>query len=364
MTGQFRNLILLLLATMLGMLLWFMAAAVLPDMAAEAGLGEDRLAWLSSIVPAGFGIGALIFALLGIPDRFDPRRVFAVCAGSAAIANAALLWVPIGGGFAIGLRFATGFLLAGTWPLSMKIAVGLSVRNRGFLMGTLVGALVAGQAAPYLLAYAGGADWRLALILGSGLTVLGAVAIMATSLGPHHAKAGSFRVSAIAAASFSQHMEPDAAIALGKLTAFFCILAATPACVWTGFLADRQGKAGVAAGALAVSGTAAILTALTFGGAVWLTMILLLIWGASVVPDSPQFSALVADHAPPELTGSLLTFQASLGFMMTTLTVQLAPVVAGSFGWPVLIVILALGPVFGLVVMRPLFGASFTVSRE
>jgi hypothetical protein len=50
--------------------------------------------------------------------------------------------------------------------------------------------------------------------------------------------------------------------------------------------------------------------------------------------------------------------------MMTTLTVQLAPVVAGSFGWPVLIIILALGPVFGLVVMRPLFGASFTVSRE
>ncbi len=376
----------LLVATMSGMSLWFMAAAVLPDMAAEAGVTEADLAWLSSVVPAGFGLGAMGFALLGIPDRFDPRRVFAACAAGVAVLNAALLWVPIGGAAAIALRFATGALMAGTWPVSMKIAVGWSVEKRGLLMGTLVGALVVGQAAPYLLAWFGGTDWRLALTLGSVLSAAGGVVILLTGLGPHHVRAAAFRTRAIAlawtdwriraailgylghmwefiafwawvgtatAVSYSASMGAEDASSLGKLTAFLCILAAAPVCVWSGRIADRIGKARVAATALAVSGSAAVLTALSFGGPVWLTFALVIVWGAAVVPDSPQFSALVADFAPPELTGSLLTFQASLGFLMTTLTVQAAPVVAGALGWPALLAILALGPVAGLLGFRP-----------
>jgi predicted MFS family arabinose efflux permease len=160
-------------------------------------------------------------------------------------------------------------------------------------------------------------------------------------------------VGVFAAVSYSNHMDPEGARSLGKLTGFLCILAAAPACVWGGLFADRIGKGRVAAGALAISGSAAVLSALTFGGPVWLTFLLLVVWGAAVVPDSPQFSALVADFAPPELAGSILTFQAALGFTMTTFTVQMAPLVAGGFGWPVLLVLLALGPVFGLIAMRP-----------
>lgn len=386
MRSQKASMAFLLVATMSGMTLWFMTAAVLPDMAAEAGLKDADLAWLSSVVPAGFGLGALAFALFGIPDRFDPRLVFASCAAGIALVNAALLAVPIGGALAILLRFAAGVLMAGTWPVSMKIAVGWSVRRRGLLMGGLVAALVAGQAAPYLLAWLGGTDWRLAIALGSLLAALGGAVILMTSLGPHHARATAFRTRAIALAwtdrniraailgylghmwefiafwawvgvaasvSYSASMEADEAASLGKLTAFLCILAAAPACVWTGMVADRLGKGRIAAAALIVSGSAAVLTALTFGGPVWLTFVLIVIWGAAVVPDSPQFSALVADFAPPELAGSLLTFQASLGFMMTTLTVQATPLVAEAFGWPILMVLLALGPAFGLWAMRP-----------
>ncbi len=105
------------------------------------------------------------------------------------------------------------------------------------------------------------------------------------------------------------------------------------------------------------SGAAAVLTAIAFGGPVWLTFALIVIWGAAVVPDSPQFSALVADHAPPELAGSLLTFQASLGFLMTTITVQAAPSIAEALGWPAVLALLALGPAFGLWGMRPVLHA-------
>ncbi|CAN0553682.1 unnamed protein product, partial [Laminaria digitata] len=215
---------------------------------------------------------------------------------------------------------------------------------------------------------------------------VGAISALVTSLGPHHACASSFRTSVLTLAwtdrriraavlgylghmwefiafwswvgvmtalSYASSMDQADATSLGKLTAFLCILAASPACLLTGLVADKVGKARVAASALSVSGTAAVLTALTFGGPPYLTFSLVLLWGAAVVPDSPQFSAIVADNAPPEAVGSLLTFQASLGFLLTVLTVQMAPVIAEAAGWPVLILILALGPVFGLWAIRP-----------
>ena len=162
-------------------------------------------------------------------------------------------------------------------------------------------------------------------------------------------------IGAAATASFAMTMPEEGAVSLGKLAAFMCVAAGAPACIWGGALADRIGKARVAAAALLISGSAAILTALSFGGPVWLTLVLVVIWGAAVIPDSPQFSAIVADNAPPELVGSLVTFQASLGFLLTAFTVQVAPMVAEMFGWPVLLSILAAGPIVGLIGMRPLF---------
>ncbi|SHG34688.1 MFS transporter [Cognatishimia maritima] len=382
-----RSIGLLLFATMAGMSLWFMGAAVIPDMAREAGLEDGQLALLSSVVPAGFALGAMGFAISGVPDRFDPRHVFAVCATVTAVLNAIFIFVPIGTPAAGIIRFLSGIAMAGTWPLSMKIAVGWSVTRRGTLMGTLVGALVIGQAAPYLMAWIGGTDWRLALWMGSGLALLGAAAALLTQLGPHHVRAARFDsralyvawqmpqlrrailgylchmwefiafwswVGVFAAISFSASMPEEDAQALGKLAAFLCIIAAAPACALGGVLADRIGKAHVAATALILSGTAALLTALTFGGPVWITFALLILWGAAVVPDSPQFSAIVADYAPAEIAGSVLTLQASLGFLLTALTVQIAPSIAAIAGWPAVMVLLAMGPVAGVWVSAPL----------
>jgi hypothetical protein len=76
-----------------------------------------------------------------------------------------------------------------------------------------------------------------------------------------------------------------------------------------------------------------------------------ILWGISVVPDSAQFSALVADASVPEQAGSLLTFQTALGFALTFGTVQVTPVLAATLGWPVVLAGLALGPAFGITAM-------------
>src|SRR5690606_38139863 len=184
-------------AQVAAMSLWFISAAVLPDMLREAPITPTSQALLSSAVQAGFVLGALGSAVLGVADRFDPRRVLALSAGLAAAANIALLAVPIGGAAAVALRFATGALLAGVYPVGMKLAVGWGSHDRGFLVGLLVGALTLGNASPHLVAWAGGTEWRMAVVATSAAAGLGGLLVLAAGLGPHHSTSPGFDVRAL-----------------------------------------------------------------------------------------------------------------------------------------------------------------------
>jgi len=114
------------------------------------------------------------------------------------------------------------------------------------------------------------------------------------------------------------------------------------------------GKARVAGFCMILSAGAAFGTAFTFGGHPALSIFFVMLWGAFVIPDSAQFSALVADAAPAERVGSLMTFQTALGFLLTAVTVQGAPVAAGYLGWPATLALLGIGPVLGVEAMRRL----------
>lgn len=356
MIGETKRaaILLLIVAEAVGMNLWFTSAAVLPDLAREGGIPIGQQALLSSGVQAGFVAGALIVSISGIADRFDPRRVFAVSAVTAAAANLLILVPPLGDNLAAASRFLTGALLAGVYPVGMKIAVGWGVRDRGLLVGLLVGGLTLGKSMPYLAAFFGGADWRLAIVVTSLVAAAGGLLVLAVKLGPHHAPSPRFEpgairlawkeprirrayigylghmwelfamwawIAAAATASYAVTMEQADAESFAKLTAFLAIALGGVVCILAGAIADRVGKAEVAIAALAVSGSTAILTAVSFGGPVWITFVLILIWGIAIIPDSAQFSAIVADNTPSHLVGSLLTFQTALGFGLTIVTV-------------------------------------------
>ncbi|WP_208988334.1 MFS transporter [Labrenzia sp. VG12] len=385
--GKWRSLSLLMLAEIAGMSLWFMSAAILPDLTREFAISDFAQAALSSAVQIGFVVGAIVSALFGLADRFDPRRVFAICAILAALFNSSLLVFEPGGPVTIFARFATGVLLAGVYPVGMKIAVGWGQKDRGLLVGTLVGALTFGSAAPHLLALLGGADWRWSLIVASLASAAGGVLCLLVGLGPFHAKAPRMKVKAIftawtnrkiryayagylghmwelyamwawigvaLAVSFSAHMPQESALSLARLIAFLTIAAGGVASILAGLAADRVGKANIAILAMAVSGSAALASAVSFGGPVWLTVFCVLVWGAAILPDSAQFSALVADYAEQDQAGSLMSFQTALGFALTFFTVQLTPLGAELIGWPGVFALMAIGPALGILGMMRL----------
>jgi MFS family permease len=161
-------------------------------------------------------------------------------------------------------------------------------------------------------------------------------------------------IAAATAVSYSVSLGESEAEQLSKLTAFVAIAAGGLACVFAGSVADKIGKAEVTIIAMAISGIAAILTAVTFGGPVWITFGIVVVWGISIIPDSAQFSALVADASPPDQVGSLMTLQTALGFALTFITVQMAPALASGFGWPLVLGGLAIGPVLGIAAMLKL----------
>lgn len=379
--GKAGSMALLMLAQVLVLSLWFISAATMPGMLAEVAISPARQAALSSGVQIGFVGGALVSAVLGLADRFDPRALFAGCAVLAAAANAALPVLPVGGDLAIALRVLTGLSLAGVYPVGMKMAAGWGLRDRGFLVGLLVGALTLGSSLPHLLAGLGGADWRVTVYLSAGGALIGGVVVLAVALGPYHARAQGFSLRAVtlawtdrrirrayggylghmwelyalwawmpvaAAASFAGRMSVAEAQGLATWVTFAAIGLGAVSAVWAGWVAGRFGKANVALWSLVASLLAGLATAASFGGPWGLTAGLFVLWGIAVIPDSAQFSALVADAAPPELAGSLMTLQTALGFLLTFGTVQLAPVLAAEVGWQAVLAALALGPALGI----------------
>jgi MFS family permease len=377
------------LAELLGMTLWFSATAVAAPIAAEFGLTNRGAAWLTMAVQVGFVSGTLVSGLLNLPDRINARRLFALGALAGAGANLA---VTVAGSAtsAVLWRFATGAALACVYPPGMKIAAGWTIARRGTALGLLVGALTLGSAAPHLLAaYVPAAAWRSVLTVASALAVAGAaIVVLLVRDGPYVTASAPFdpraartivrlpaaRLATLgylghmwelyamwawigvfaAAGAAAQGAETAGAARWGSIVAFLAVASGAPACVAAGVWGDRLGKAGVARLAMIGSAACALATPALYSAAPAWLLALAVIWGATIVADSAQFSALVADASPPEHVGTALTLQTCAGFLLTIVTIRLTPVVADLVGWRWTFWLLAPGPILGAMAMKKL----------
>ncbi|MBA2963515.1 MULTISPECIES: MFS transporter [Ramlibacter] len=380
-----RVLPVIVLSQFAGTSLWFAVNAVLPDLQRNWALPATALATLTSSVQLGFVAGTLAFALLMLADRFRPTRVFLACSLLGALCNAVLVLVPPSFGLLVALRFAVGFLLAGIYPVGMKIAASWYREGLGAALGVLVGALVLGTALPHglraLAADAGGAaaPWQLVILAVSLFAALGGIAT--AWLVPDQPRTVGTRVTPRALAAiwseprlrasvfgyFGHMWELYSFYALAPVIiavrwqgtrvsalAFWAIGAGALGCIAGGLLARRLGSARIAQWQLATSGCCCLLAPVLLQAPAPLFVAWLLLWGTTVVGDSPQFSALTARNAPKEVVGSVLTFTNCLGFAISVASIELF--VRAAAAWPLGAVLpwLALGPALGLLALRPL----------
>ncbi len=100
-----------------------------------------------------------------------------------------------------------------------------------------------------------------------------------------------------------------------------------------------------------VSGAACIGAGLVFGGPLWVLVPFVLVWGFAIVADSAQFSTAVTELAEDSYVGTALTLQTAIGFLLTTVSIQLVPMFVDVVGWQWAFAPLAVGPLVGTLSM-------------
>lgn len=378
-------LLLVAVAELLAMSLWFSATAAAPELAAAWGLTDAETAWLTTAVQIGFVAGALLSSGLTVSDIVPPRYLFAGSAAAGAAFTAAIAVAVDTAVPAIALRFLTGVALAGVYPPGMKILAGWFDDGRGFAIGVLVGALTVGSALPHLLRAVGGVGRpRVVLYGAAGLATVSALLVLLVEPGPHQAPAAPFDPGAIgrmlrdrgtmlANGGYFGHMWELYAVwtwipaylvastaangtsgepaSVASLLAFATIAIGGVGAVFAGSAADRFGRTTVTSVSMGVSGVSCIAAGFLFGSSLVLLVPFVLVWGFVIVADSAQFSAAVSELAEDSYVGTALTFQTAIGFLLTTVSIQLVPIVVDAVGWRWAFAPLALGPAVGTLSM-------------
>lgn len=372
------------LAVFLVMTVWFSATAVAPALVRAWHVSGTAIKWLTSSVQLGFVIGALISATFGLPDRIRPRWMMGWGAFGAGLSTVGILLFPFGGPLPFFLRGLTGAFLAMVYPIAIQWVTAWFPRQRGLAVGIMIGGITLGSAFPQLLAglpilqhwqevmvgsaVLAGVSWALTLWVIPESPVpfdshvfkwnnVGAVIrdrpAMLAIIGycGHNWEIyamwtwlpGFLKASwtfTLARQYLDQIVGWVSFAAIGLMGVFGALIG--------GWIADRWGRTAMIIAALSVSGGMSLLVGLTYRKSIWLSILVVMIWGLSVVADSAQFSTAVTELSPAKQQGSALTIQMAMGYLITIVSINLVGVAEPVIGWSHVFDLLAIGPLVGI----------------
>lgn len=364
--------------------LWFAGNGVMNDLVSTFNLDNSAVGHLTSAVQFGFISGTLIFALLTIADRFSPSKVFFVCALIGSLFNLVTIIDNQTLYSLAAIRFCTGFFLAGIYPVGMKIAADYFDKGLGLSLGYLVGALVVGTAFPHFLkAFDTNVTWQFLIVFISVIASIGGILmLLLVPNGPFRKASQKLQLSAWSQNFKDKHFRAAAFGYFGHMWELYAFWAFVPlilstflsknptlsfnvplwsfiiiavgglACVFSGYLSLTYKTKRVAFTALLLSCLCCLISPFVFEwSSQYLFLGFLLFWGIVVIADSPLFSTLVAQNAIPKLKGTALTIVNCIGFSITIISIQLINYVATIWSPSYIFILLAIGPILGLIAL-------------
>lgn len=387
---RWKVLVLITLAELLAMSVWFSAAAVTPALVRQWHLSLSAVPWLTASVQLGFVGGALFSATVGWADRVPLRRLMVLGTLGAAVSTVALLAFPAGGIAPFILRVVTGACLAVVYPVAVQWIAQWFPRQRGLAVGILIGGLTIGSALPHVMTGLPLAHhWQTILAGSAGLATIGGVLVLwavperASAVHPPAFRWNRIRLvmhdrpvmlanvgywghmwelyamwtwlPAFLLASEAPFWHGSALIGVISGVSFLAIGAAGfVGALAGGWAADRWGRTHATIMAMTISGSMAVLIGLTYRGSPAWTFLVAIIWGISVIADSAQFSTAVTELSASDLVGSALTIQMAVGFLLTIGSIDLVGWLGPRWGWNHVMMLLAAGPLVGSIAMARL----------
>ncbi|ORU89413.1 MAG: hypothetical protein A6F71_00145 [Cycloclasticus sp. symbiont of Poecilosclerida sp. M] len=378
-------LLILIFSVFSGSSLWFSSNAVLTQLAFAIPNTSFDVSDVTSAVQFGFIIGTLSFSLLNISDRFPAGRIFLISSLLGSLSNALIVIAPLNDTTLLVSRCLTGFFLAGIYPVAVKISALWSQQTLGRALGHIVGALVIGTAFPHIITSLDLAlNWQWVIISASSLSILGGLLVgfaipekSNAKRTPHHEgkallnifKSKDFRASA---SGYFGHMWElytlwafipiilsiyiaRAGVDLNiPLWSFLIIASGGIGCSIGGMISSKFGSARVAYYQLAISGLCCIAFPLMLSSPPLVFLLYLIIWGITIVGDSPQFSTMNAKTAPIEIVGSAITLVICFGFGLTIISLHVFDFLMNHYSLELAVSLMSIGPLLGLYALHPL----------
>ena len=379
-----KNIVLLAVLTisqMFGLSLWFSTNAIVDQLKSAWNLSVSDIGLLSISVTIGFILGALGFSILSLPDLLKAKNLYFIASILGALTNFLLVFSP---DFIVVLllRIITGISLAGIYPVGMKMTASYFKYHRGLAIGVLLGATTAGSGLPYLFNLIGVPEWQILLTFSSLLALLGGILIfLLVSEGPYSGNSkfslanikkiikknvilsnfGYFGhmfelyafwvwIPVFLAYSYTSAFPSEEPLLFFSLGTFMIFLTGALANGIGGHIADRIGKAKFNIIMLFFSGFSSLIIGF-FVSSPYLALLIAIFWGITIIPDSPQYSSLIASLTDQDLVGTSLTIQTSVGFAITVISINLIPILVKYVGWNFAFAFLVIGPVTGIISM-------------
>ncbi|MBJ9985908.1 MFS transporter [Acinetobacter sp. S40] len=369
------------IAQLFGTSLWFSANSAAFDLIREWKISISGIGFLTNAVQMGFILGTFLIAFIGIADRYKASLIFACSAVFGAIFNLCFAWLSQNIYEALFFRFLVGISLAGIYPIGMKLIIEWAPQKASLALSQLVAMLTLGTALPYALnGISTELPWRNIISISSILAFIASILVYFLGDGKQekrdhkqpsnrsqsHISAFQIPNFKAAAVGYFGHMwelytfwtlvpllivqtkinDSFTYFNVSFLT-FTVISVGALGCIFGGVLSRYIQSKTIALASLALSGLCCFLFVLSWKIIpAWGLIIILIIWGVTVIADSPQFSALSAQACPPEKLGSALAIQNSIGYFLTVISIGITTLAFDKFGVDSIWIIL-IGPFLG-----------------